>query len=247
MLGGESTSVGIVFYDTGKSGDNAVFCRFEEEKPVVESGERSNLLEKMKKLDKEREQKISFLRYVGWEILFFGALIAAVRIFVGGFFPVAGAFLFALGAWFPCLVLVFACKRTYADERDFDSFRKFHGAEHMMVSYAVRSGGKFDFEKAKTFSRIHRECGTVYASSAVILSAVLGASFGLIPKIGFWWFLAILFGAAVLLFLNLLNPYNPLTVFQRKVTAVPDEKPLLLAFEGIKKLFSEENEQKTEL
>ena len=241
MLGGESSSIGMVFYDSGRKGDNAVFCRFENGKPLIEKGEKNALLEKMKSLDEKNPGKDHFWRDAGLQTLAFAIIIAAVWIFAGGFFPVSGAFLFLIIGWFPCFVLVYGLEKNYPDKA-FEAFRRFHGAEHMMVSYGAKEPETFDLETAKTFSPINGECGTVYAASAFILSAVLGIVFGLIPEIGFFSFLGIIFGAAFLLFLNILNPFNPLTLFQRKVTAKPDETTLSLALEGIKVLFSEENQ-----
>ncbi len=239
MIGGESSSVGMLFYDTGKDFDKAVFCHFVKGRPVIEKGEKSALAEKMNRLNEKNKCKDNFRKYIGIEVLIFTLITTLVWIFVGGFFPVAGAFLFSVLGWFPWLVLFYAFERIYIGET-FETFRRFHGAEHMMVSYAAEEPETFDFETAKKYSHINRECGTVYAASGFILSAVFGIAFGLIPEIGFWAFLGIIFGAAVLLLLNILfNPFNPLTLFQRKVTAKPDEETFLLAFEGMKKLVFE--------
>lgn len=240
MRGGQSTSVGIVFYDTEKEGDNAVFCSFENGVPKVESGEKTALLEKMKKLDKENSrEKHGVLKMLGVEILVFAAIIAAVRIFIGGFFPVFGTFIFALGAWFPILVLIFAMENMYAEKEDAERFRSFHGAEHMLMTYTSKDKREPDFCGIEKISPLHKECGTVYAASGVVLSAVGGILFGLIPQIGFLWFLGGIIITLVLLFANLFNPYNPLMLFQLPAVRKPDEKTLALAVLGMKTLLGE--------
>ncbi len=243
MLGGESSAAGTVFYDTAKKGENAVFCRFEKGSPVIESGERADLLAKMKASEAKYKGKDPFWKNAGIETLGFIAVIAAVWIFIGGFFPVFGAFLFFLIGWFPCLVLVEANENRYPDGEFFEKFRAFHGAEHMMVAYAVKNPEEWDFKEAAKLSPLHRECGTVYAASVLLLAGITGVLFGLIPQIGFLWFLGGILLSALLLFLNLLNPHNPLMLFQHRVVKYPDEKTLSLVFVGMKKLMTAENKE----
>lgn len=240
---GESSSVGIVFFDTAKHGENAVFCRFEGENPIIESGEKSALLKKMKELDSSNQSEKHTFKIMGAELLFLVLFVAAVQIFIGGFFPVFGAVIFALIAAFPILVLIFACRNTYKSENFHEAFRSFHGAEHMVVAYALKKPSEFVFSEAKKFSPYHKECGTVYSASVLVFAAVLGIFFALIPKIGFLWFLGAFLLCPVLLFINLFNPYNPLMLFQRNVVKKPDEKTLFLAFEGIKKLVFKTDEE----
>lgn len=236
MLGGESTAAGTVLYDTAKEGENAVFCHFEEGEPVIESGKKAELINKMNALDQKPKKNDRFFKMLGLEVLAFLLVVAAVWVFIGGFFPVFGAVLFMLMGWFPCLVLIYGREKRYRNPGDFEAFRSFHGAEHMAVAYIAKNPKEPDFSEYSKFSPFHRECGTVYAASFLILSGITGILFGLVPEIGFFRFLGGTLLSALLLFLNLLNPYNPLMLFQRKVVKKPDEKTALLVFEGIKKL-----------
>lgn len=238
MNGGISTSAGIVFYNTKKSGDDAVLCRFDGEREVFETGRKDALYEKLKELekpkrkdDKKRSLKIFF-------IAFFCSLIfiASVWIFIGGFFPVAGAFLFAALGFVPLVMFFLVLEKKYIDEKDFLQFKRFHGAEHMMLNYHAKDPSVSDFEKAKTFSPYDPECGTAYGASLFVFAAVLGLSFSLIPKIGFLWFLAAVIVSAVVLILNLLNHKNPLLLLQRAVVEKPAEKELRLAYNAFKML-----------
>lgn len=96
MLGGESTAAGTVLYDTDKAAENAVFCRFEEGKPVIESGKKADLINRMKAFDEKPKEKYPFFKMLGIEILVFIVIIVIVLVFIGGFFPVLGAVLFML-------------------------------------------------------------------------------------------------------------------------------------------------------
>lgn len=236
MVGGESSAAGIVFYDTEKKNENAVFCRFEGTDPVFKTGEKNELFKEMRKLDEplSAEENDPTLKHLAIELLVFILLIASVWIFIGGFFPVFGVFLFSLTAYFPVFVLISAVRSLYPERKNLEQFKRFHGAEHIAVNFYSsdkKNPAPEDFENSSPY---HKECGTVYAASSIILFAALGISFGLIPKIGFLWFLGIVFITVALLFINLFNPYNPLMFFQRYTVSKPSEKEIFLASEGIR-------------
>ncbi len=235
MVGGESSSVGIVFYDTDKKNENAVFCRFNGEERVFKTGRKDELLDEMRKLDEPftAEENDPTLKILALELLFFIALVALVWVFIGGFFPVFGAFVFSAASYFPVFVLICAIRSLYPDKENLERFKRFHGAEHIAVELYSDDPKIPNPEKFATVSPFHKECGTVYFSSAIILSAAFGIAFGLIPKIGFLAFVGIFLGTAVLLFLNLLNPLSPLMLFQHYTVSKPSEKEIVLAFEGI--------------
>ena len=236
MVGGESSSVGIVFYDTEKKKENAVFCRFSGEERVLKTGRKDELLDEMRKLDEPftAEENDPTLKILALELLFFIALVALVWVFVGGFFPVFGAFVFSAASYFPVFVLISAIRSLYPDKENLEQFKHFHGAEHIAVELYSDDPKIPNPEKFATASPFHKECGTVYAASAVILFAVFGISFALIPKIGFLWFLGTVFITVILLFINFLNPFNPLMFFQRYTVSKPSEKEIFLAAEGIR-------------
>ncbi len=238
MLGGESSAVGIVFYDTEKKKENAVFCFYKGSEPFFKIGNKSELFKEMQKLDEpaKSEPTGKIFKLLASELLVFILIIAAIWIFIGGFFPVFGAFLFSVLAYFPVLVLIYAVKSLYPEKENLEQFKRFHGAEHIAVGFYLENKKIPTLEDFKNSSPYHNECGTVYAASAVIFFAVLGAAFGLITKIGFLWFLGIVLITAILLFLNLFNPFNPLTFFQRYTVQIPSEKEIILAADGIKVL-----------
>ena len=236
MLGGESSSVGFVFYDTEKKNENAVFCRYEGETPVFKTGEKDELFKEMRKLDEpfSTEENDPVFKILGLEISAFAAIIAAVWVFIGGFFPILGSFIFAAAAFLPVLILIYTVRSLYPEKSILEQFKRFHGAEHIAVELFSENKKVPVPEDFIDKSPYHKECGTVYSASAVIFSAVFGISLGLIPKIGFFWFLGIVFITALALFFNFLNPFNPLMFFQRYTVQNPTEKEILLACEGIK-------------
>ena len=144
----------------------------------------------MKAFDEKPKEKYPFFKMLGIEILVFIVIIVIVLVFIGGFFPVLGAVLFMLLGWFPCLVLIYGRKKLYKNPKDFEVFRSFHGAEHMAVKYMAKNPKEQDFCEYSKLSPFHRECGTVYAASFLILSGITGILFGFIPEIGFFVFWA---------------------------------------------------------
>lgn len=238
MLGGESSSVGIVFYDTEKKNENAVFCFYKDSEPFFKIGNKNELFKEMQTLDKpaKSEPTGKIFKLLAAELLVFILIIAAVWIFIGGFFPVFGAFLFSVLAYFPVLVLIYAVKSLYPAKENLEQFKRFHGAEHIAVGFYLENKKIPVSEDFKNRSPYHNECGTVYAASAVIFFAALGTGFALIPKIGFLWFIVSAFVTLLLLFINLFNPSNPFTLFQHYTVQKPSEKEILLAAEGIKRL-----------
>lgn len=239
MVGGRSTSAGIVFYDTEKAGDNAVFCFFDGEAEAFETGEKESLLKKLSDIDEPRKVKGEHgsIKIFFSAVLFAVFVIAAVWIFIGGFFPVFGAFLFAALGFVPGVMFIIMAQKKYADEKDFLQFKRFHGAEHMILNSHARNSVPKEFSEVKKASPYDPECGTAYGGTLFFFAAVAGISFGLVPKIGFLWFLGITVAAAILLFFNFLNPHSPFMILQRAVVEKPSEKELHLAYSGFKKLF----------
>ena len=235
MVGGESSAVGIVFYDTSKNNENAVFCRYEGNEPVFKTGEKDELLEEMKKLDKAfpRNPTGFYLKAFGLILLCFSLFVAAVWKFIGGFFPVFGAFVFSVASVFPVLILTVTVKGLYLKKDDFEQFRRFHGAEHIALTLNSDENKPPSPENFPGISPLYGECGTVYAFSAVVFFALFGIFFGLIPKIGFFFFLLAVLLTTILLFFNFLKPLKPFLFFESFVVKEPSEKEILLAAKGI--------------
>lgn len=236
MRGGISTSVGIVFYDTKKEGENAVFCFYDGEEPSFKKGEKEALIKEMDSADEKNKTgtEKSEIKMLGITFLSLLGLIAAVWVFSGGFFAVFGTVLFAVLSYYPMMIIIFAANRIYPDEEAFHQFRRFHGAEHMMLEYHHGENLSWEIEDIRKTSFYHRECGTVYAASGTVFSAIAGISFALIPKIGFLWFLGITVFSFAGLFINLVNRHNPLMIFQRFAVEKPGEREILLAAKGMK-------------
>lgn len=234
MIGGQSTSVGIVLYDTEKSEDNAVFCYFKGKEKVYETGKKDFLIDKMMSLDKNNDYKNDrpIHKFMLIELFAMVILIAAVWIFIGGFFPVFGAVVFSCLGFVPLLSVFYAVRKSYPKEKDLHQFRRFHGAEHMVVDCLSGDNGSFDLSEVKKRSIYHQECGTVYAGEELLWVLTASVSFGLIPEIGFWRFLIIAVVSAVLLFINIFNPLNPFKLLQHNLVEKPNDEELLLAFYG---------------
>lgn len=236
MIGGQSSSVGVVLYDTDKTGCNAVFCSFKDGHSVVEAGEKDSLIKKMTALDNKNkyEKNDPFYKFMLIVFIALAVFIAAIWIFIGGFFPVLGAVIFSAIGYIPILSFVSSARKSYLNEEDFHRFRRFHGAEHMAVNYLSDEKRELDFSAIKKESIYHNECGSVYFSSLLVFSAVFGTAFGFIPEIGFWKFILIAVISALILFLNLFNPLNPLKYSQHNLVEKPEEKEIFLIYGGAK-------------
>ena len=120
----------IVFYDTSKNNENAVFCRYEGNEAVFKTGEKDELLEEMKTLDKAfpRNPTGFYLKAFGLILLFFSLFVAAVWKFIGGFFPVFGAFVFYVIELYPHNAAVFVRL-----DKKFLMFRRFEKIGHVKM------------------------------------------------------------------------------------------------------------------
>ena len=235
MFGGQSTSIGIVFYDTDKKNENAVFCSYDGDEPVFKTGEKDKLIEEMTALNKKfcKNRTRIFLRISALVFSVLALLIALVWKFIGGFFPVFGAFVFSAAGFFPIIILAVATKSFYSEKENFEQFRRFHGAEHIAITLHSDKNENLSPEDFYERSPLYGECGTVYAFSAVVFLAVFGIFFGLIPKIGFFWFIGAVVLTAILLFFNFLKPLKPFLFFESFVVKAPSEKEAVLAAKGI--------------
>lgn len=213
MIVGASSCSGIIFYDSAIEGKNGVYAYYEDDEIQTMEGNSSELLEfrkeKEKTLQKDNSVYYKPLLYI---LIFMIAVVVVTSIFTTGILPVIGALLFAICGYMPILTIYMTTRNDYLSDEDFRQYRRYHGAEHMVVNYPYEQENNWSLEEMQKADMFDPECGTAYAQ--MFLLAVI-----------------------VVLFLNIcFNPYNPFTILQRLVVEKPGDRELLLAIACYKQL-----------
>lgn len=213
MIVGASSCSGIIFYDSAIEGKNGVYAYYEDDEIQTMEGNSSELLEfrkeKEKTLQKDNSVYYKPLLYI---LIFMIAVVVVTSIFTTGILPVIGALLFAICGYMLILTIYMTTRNDYLSDEDFRQYRRYHGAEHMVVNYPYEQENNWSLEEMQKADMFDPECGTAYAQ--MFLLAVI-----------------------VVLFLNIcFNPYNPFTILQRLVVEKPGDRELLLAIACYKQL-----------
>lgn len=178
-------------------------------------------------------------------------LIVAAFVFAQNAYQVAGVALAAVVGAFPAFALSLIGGDSFDDDALYQQLRRNHGAEHMLFAYIrkhpMKKTPQVMVEDLEGYSYVDPECGTVWASTAVIWAVALGLSVALVP----WWgagaSLKALAAFTALLVANIyLNPKNPLKHFQGPEVAQPTLEELELAVEAYNQLraaFPEEDRE----
>lgn len=243
MYGGFSGSQGMVIYNTKKSGDNGVYGYYEYDEIVLVQGEYRALREQQKiKEDTYKREDDPLLKYV--VLLFLLELIAVVLAFVFGPFRIGAAVtVFAIGSFFPVLIIGYARMVDYRTTELHEQFRRFHGCEHQTVSWLTKheKGERPTMETLVEQPFYDSECGTAYAGYLFTVSLTVAILIANIPSFGVLKALGILLGLVVLLVVNIFNPYNPYLLLQRPVVARPGEREYVLALAIAERLIDGKN------
>lgn len=236
MMGGYSNARGVLLYDTVLCDDNGVLCYYDKDEMKIIQGNYKDLHQQHKQLVchlKKESQTHDCIMF----IVLFVLLIQFLIIFftMKSSYVIIASLFFGIASFFPILVLSFLWVNEYKTEEDFIQYKKYHASEHMILSY-VNNKDVYDLEEVKKISYYHKECGTVYAGSFLIFVIVLTGIISCIDYLGIGR--GILYGGivAIVLWLNILNPYNPLKYLQYPVVEKPTDRELQLVIEGIKML-----------
>ena len=103
-----------------------------------------------------------------------------------------------------------------------------------MILNCVNDESFQDLEKVKKVSYYNKECGTVYAGSFLIFVLVLTVIINHIAYLGFMRSILYGFIVIIVLWLNILNPYNILKYLQYPVVEKTKDRELKLVIEGTK-------------
>ena len=247
MYGGNSNAKGIVLYNTKLTGDNGVYCHYEDGEAKWTLGDYKQLLEHHQKINEPlRKPNTGLFLLVGPITLgiSFAAIYSVIR-FVGGLFPILGVFAGTILAFPNLFVILYSLTIRYKTKENFHQFRRNHAAEHMALNANHCRQYPESPEKFCKMSRFHRECGTVSSGTTILIGIAVGFAIAWIPAIGFWKSLLFLVVVLLLLLFNLLwNPFNPLLIFQIPVVEPPTEAEITLTREGMRILREREAAQK---
>lgn len=254
MISGHSNQRGILFSDTSAEGDNAVYCWRDGDSVSYLAGpvdEMRKLFKDEMRADKAPSKRPALTRAMLFEALFMIALIVCSVVFDGRPQVIAGAFVFAVIGSFPLLSLTSARLHEFRTDVMFEQLRRNHGAEHTVINYWEAEKDRADEEREdaetteepwsindiRSYSHFAKECGTVHMSSALIWAGITGASICFSAELGWPTTAEIILGSALALFLNtLLNPFNPLKLFQKMNVAKPTDSELEVAATGLQAL-----------
>lgn len=239
MYAGNSVSQGILLYDSDLNGHDGILCYYENGEPCFKPGPHKELYKELSEMDEPYTDQSSrtILLIFAAELAVMIGIIWAVAKLVGGFFAILGAVIFAVGSYFPITCFVYALQNRYTSTADHHRFKRHHAAEHMIVNYTKDKDTPLDLDALKKASRLHRECGTTYMGTLIILFGLIGAAVAMLPALGVLKAILMIILSIILLFLNILfNPLNPLKLLQLFVTEKPTDKELLLVLEGMKRL-----------
>lgn len=138
-----------------------------------------------------------------------------------------GAVVFAIGIYFPVIVLCLANENPYVDEETHQQFRRLHGCEHAMMQVLSKEE-EATLENLKRKSILNAECGTVYCGYAIMLVTILALVIANIAALGILKSLCIVGATIVLIVICIFLPYNPFMVLQKPAVANPTEREYVL-------------------
>lgn len=235
MYGGHSGCYGMIIYNTGIKGDNAVYGYYEGSVMRFAAG----TLDEMKEIKKAQESQVPGGKGVGNGKMmvgsFFGLLAAVIAGFI--FLPLrisAALLVFAVLSYVPLMIVFAANRNCYGDERMVTSFRRFHGCEHAIIS-AMSRKEECTAEALMSGRFYDPECGTAYSGYALTFALEIALLIAFWPGL-FKSLVVMALTVAVLLIMILVPRINPFVLIQKPVVLPPTERECALGVEIIKKL-----------
>lgn len=242
MLGGSSASQGIVLYDTARKGHTGILCYYDNGVPCFKSGPHQSMIDELNKMDKPytNQRPWSILLIIALELISMTALVCFIAKSADHIYSTLGAILFCLISFFPIMSIVYSTQNHYSTKVNSRRFKRNHAAEHKIINCVQQNKAQFDMQDLRKSSKLHRECGTVYMGSLILFAGVTGSLVANLPTLGLLNVIAFILLGGCILFLNMLNPFNPLMLLQLIVTENPTDAELLLVHEGMARLRSAE-------
>lgn len=235
MYGGQSGCYGMIIYNTKLEDKNAVYGYYEGKTMRFCTG----TVDEMREIKKQQEEHVPGGKGTGDIKVMAGALLIYLAAVAAGFAFLPhrmslALLLFAVISYLPAMIIVMANRTQYGDERMADSFRRFHGCEHAIISEMTKKGDCT--VESLLCGRIYdTECGTAYSGYAVFLAAELALMIA--SGIPFFRSLVVVFLSLVVLVIMILVPkINPFVMIQRPVVSRPTARECELGVEIVKRL-----------
>ena len=233
MLGGFSSSKGILIYDSSFSTPNAVFGYYENDEIKIIKGNLDELKKNRHYKDQELNKDTSIITKIVLLVFVIYAIFLFYSLFNFSLHQFITRLFFCVTSYFPVLVLIIANINTYKDKHMFHQYRKYHACEHAAI-YLISKKIEPTLEQLKKTPIFDDECGTVWCGNFLILSIITTYLIQQIFNFGVLKTVAIFIISVIVLILNFFNPYNPLKLFQVNVIEKPTNKEYLLGLELIK-------------
>ena len=238
MYGGFSGSQGVLLFNTNIEGTNGVYGYYDGEEIVLVEGEYKALRKQQNQREEAYRRDTNETRRDMGVLLLLDLLMIVAAFRFGTFLSGLAVTVFAVGSYFPLLILRAARRNDYRTKALFDQFRRFHGCEHQTVSWLTRAKASDELTEAgvQRYRIYDAECGTAYAGYWLTLAVVLTALIVSFPTLGFLKAAGILLLTIVLLLVNVFNPWNPFFLLQRRVVDQPGEWEYRLALAAAERL-----------
>ncbi len=234
MKGGFSSCDGIMFYDTAKQGDNAVYAYYQGDEIVTKKGTYAEIKDfRLRREEEYKRKDKSSEKVMGILFLIMMALIVLGFVFCSFFKGVFLALIF-VASYIPVLGLCFVNMNTYENLELHEQFKRYHGCEHAVFN-VLRNEKEITMENIKSMNIYDPECGSVYMGYILTLFFILIIICLNFSVIGMLKAIGIIIISVVALFFNIFNPLNPFMILQKNAVATPTEREYLLGLELLRK------------
>lgn len=232
MQGGLSSCHGVLLYDTTKN--IAIYGYYENDEIIILDG----TYQELAKIRANYNNKYTANDAIKNTILIWLVIIMLVSLILSWVIFDFYTFIVCIGFWFisfmPILSLSYTWRGLYNTAENNHLFKRYHALEHQMLNL-IDQEKEINLNNLKQMSIYEKECGNVYSGTLLVFSTICTCILLNIGFIGIFKALGYIVIVFMILFLNLLNPYNPLILLQKNMIEKPTECEYLLAIEMLKK------------
>ena len=231
MIGGRSSSRGILLYDQDKKGTNSVYGYYDERDEIVlVEGPYSEMAAMQSEQAKPDYSAAGGFGISGLTLLILGVIIWKAYI-SGSVLCLVVASVYSLLSFYPMLGLLSLVINIYKTRELRKQLRRFHGCEHAMIGYhqcCARLKLVWEADKLRRYSIFCADCGTAHIGYNLYILTVAAWLICQIPSLGLWKAAGLLVCSLILLLVLYLIPMNPFKLLEIPIVAKPKERELRL-------------------
>lgn len=241
MIGGRSSSNGILIYDGDKKGINCVYGYYDDHDEIVlVTGTHDDMENRMvrdeirtsafKKIDVSFRAPFLLLAAVVWRAYAVGS---ALQFWV--------TLVYALVSYRSMVTLFGVFFNDYKSREKRRQLRRFHGCEHAIIRYYEKQAAHdpvWDPDRIRRYSIFSADCGTAHAGYTLCFLTVAAWLACQFPVLGLWKAAGMLLRSVIVLLVLYLIPMNPFKLLEIPIVAKPKERELRLGI-AILERFSE--------